>query len=37
MGPGAPAVASEVGARPNWPVYDQELLRQVDREMHRRE
>jgi hypothetical protein len=30
-------VASEVGARPNWPVYGQELLRRIGREMHLRE
>jgi cytidylate kinase len=33
----ATSVASEVGARLNWPVYDQELLRRIAQEMHLRE
>ena len=33
-GSGATSVASEVGARLNWPVYDQELLRRIAQEMH---
>ena len=36
-GSGATAVASEVGGRLNWPVYDQELLRRIAQEMHLRE
>ncbi len=36
-GSGATSVASEVGARLNWPVYDQELLRRIAQEMHLRE
>jgi cytidylate kinase len=35
-GSGATSVASEVGARLNWPVYDQELLRRIAEEMHLR-
>jgi cytidylate kinase len=33
----ATSVAGEVGARLNWPVYDQELLRRIAQEMHLRE
>ncbi len=35
-GSGATSVASEVGTRLNWPVYDQELLRRIAQEMHLR-